>query len=121
MKPIEALRCATLLGARYLGLDRDIGSIEPGKLADILVLARDPLADIRNSDSVERTLLNGRLYDAMTLDELAPDGLRKRKPYAFERWTGSTGLVRAAAGCSGCGRPGDDSAGDALPLPRAYR
>ena len=121
MKPIEALRCATLLGARYLGLDRDIGSIETGKLADILVLARDPLADIRNSDSVERTLLNGRLYDAMTMDELAPDGLRKRRPYAFERWTGSTGLVRAAAGCSGCGRPGDDSAGDALPLPRAYR
>ena len=121
MRPLEALRCATLLGARYLGLDRDIGSIEPGKLADILVLERNPLEDIRNSDSVVRTLLNGRLYDAMTMDELAPDALRKRRPYSFERWTGSTGLVRSAAGCAGCGRPGDGDAAGPAPLARAYR
>jgi imidazolonepropionase-like amidohydrolase len=121
MRPIEALHCATLLGARYLGLDRDIGSIEAGKLADVLVLDRNPLEDIRNSDSVSRTMLNGRLYDAKTLDELVPDPSRKRRPYSFERWTGSTGLVRAMSGCTGCGRPGEGDGTGTVPWARAYR
>ena len=43
MTPLEALRCATLNGARYLGLDKDIGSLEPGKLADLVVLDANPL------------------------------------------------------------------------------
>jgi len=116
LSPLEALRCGTLLGARYLGLDRDIGSIEKGKLADILVLEKNPLEDVRNTDSVVRTILNGRIYDSMTLDEIAPRK-RQRKPYAFERWTGSTGVLRALTGCAGCARPG----GDTEPLPRAYR
>jgi imidazolonepropionase-like amidohydrolase len=72
MTPHEALRSATLAGAEYLGLDRDLGSLEPGKLADLVVLERDPLADIRNSDSVAQVMLNGRLYDGRTLDEVAP-------------------------------------------------
>jgi len=116
LSSLEALRCGTLLGARYLGLDRDIGSIEKGKLADILVLEKNPLEDVRNTDSVVRTILNGRIYDSMTLDEIAPRK-RQRKPYAFERWTGSTGVLRALTGCAGCARPG----GDTEPLPRAYR
>ncbi|MBN8249754.1 MAG: amidohydrolase family protein, partial [Verrucomicrobia bacterium] len=117
LRPIQALQCGTLLGARYLGLDRDLGSIEVGKLADILVLDRNPLEDIRNSDSVRYTILNGRVYDAMTLNELAPRP-RERKPYAFERSTGSTGVLRAMSGCAGCGRPGEL---DEAHLPRAYR
>ncbi|MCW5557495.1 MAG: PD40 domain-containing protein, partial [Verrucomicrobiae bacterium] len=115
--PIQALQCATIHGARYLGLDRDLGSLEPGKLADILVLDRNPLEDIRNTDSVKYTILNGRVYDAMTLNEIAPR-VRERKPYAFERWTGSTGILRAMSGCAGCGRPGEE--GEEL-LPRSYR
>jgi len=84
MPPLEALRCATLGGARHLGYDSDLGSIEPGKLADLLVLDRDPLVNIRDSESVSRVMLNGRLYDASTLDELLPRA-RKRAPFWWER------------------------------------
>ena len=52
LTPLEALRCATLYGAQYLGLDGDIGSIEPGKLADLIVMDKNPLDNIRNSESI---------------------------------------------------------------------
>jgi Tol biopolymer transport system component len=64
------LRAATLNGATTLGFDKQLGSLEPGKLADLIVLDRNPLEDIRNSNSVRYTLLNGRLYDAMTMNEI---------------------------------------------------
>src|SRR5690606_19595440 len=70
MTPMEALRAATLSGAEYLGMDRDLGSIEPGKLADLVVLERNPLEDLRNSESIRYVMLNGRLYDAATLEQL---------------------------------------------------
>jgi imidazolonepropionase-like amidohydrolase len=70
MTPLEALRSGTLGGARYLGLDKDLGSLEPGKLADLVVLDRNPLDNIRNSDSVRGVMLNGRLHDAATMNEI---------------------------------------------------
>lgn len=69
MTPLEALRCATLYGAAYIGLDRDIGSLEEGKLADLVVMDKNPLENIRNSDSVRFVMLNGRLYDAATMNQ----------------------------------------------------
>jgi imidazolonepropionase-like amidohydrolase/Tol biopolymer transport system component len=70
MSPMEALRAATIDGATYLGLDGDLGSIENGKLADLVVLDRNPLENIRHSESIAMVMLNGRLYDGRTLDEL---------------------------------------------------
>jgi Tol biopolymer transport system component/imidazolonepropionase-like amidohydrolase len=72
----DALRAATIFGAEAIGLGTDLGTIETGKLADILVLDANPLENIRNSNTVRLVMKNGRLYDGNTLDELWP---RQRK------------------------------------------
>jgi len=87
MSPLQALRTATLAPARYLGLDRDLGSIEPGKLADLVVIDGDVLADIRQSDRVSQVMQNGHLFDAATMNEVWPRQ-RTRRPYFFEGQAG---------------------------------
>jgi hypothetical protein len=77
MTPHEALRAATLDGAAYLGMDGDLGSIEVGKLADVMVLDGNPLVDVRESREVEQVMLNGRLYDAGTLHQVAPEEVER--------------------------------------------
>lgn len=83
MSPLEALRAATTAPAEALGFDRDIGTLAPGKLADLVILNENPLTDIRNSDKVDRVMLNGRLYDAATMNEVVT-GDAKRAPYYWE-------------------------------------
>ncbi len=70
MTPLEALRAATLNGAKYLGLDGELGSIRAGKLADLVLIDGNPLQDLRQSERVAQVMLNGRLYDARTLNEI---------------------------------------------------
>jgi hypothetical protein len=82
--PFAALRGATIDGARYFGMEAEIGSIEPGKLADLVVIDGDPLADIRASEKVAWTMLNGRLYDAATMLQVAPAKI-ERRPFFFEQ------------------------------------
>ena len=80
---MEALRAATIDGARYLGLEAEIGSLEKGKLADLVVFDRNPLENIRNSESIAMVMLNGRLYEARTLNEIG-NRPRQRLPFWFE-------------------------------------
>jgi len=84
MTNMEAIRAATLSGARYLGMGDDLGSIEPGKLADLVVMDTNPLEDIRNSEFVRYTMINGRLYDAMTMNEVG-NHARARDLFYWER------------------------------------
>jgi len=84
MTNLEALRAATLNGAHYLGMDHDIGSLEVGKLADLVVLDENPLENIRNTNSVTHTMVNGRLFDAATMNEVGNQE-RERLPFWWER------------------------------------
>ncbi|MED5549499.1 MAG: amidohydrolase family protein [Pseudomonadota bacterium] len=81
--PLEALMTATVMPARHLGFDNDLGTIEEGKLADLVFLRANPLEDIGNTDEIEYVMLNGRLYEAETMNELVT-GDHQRQPYFWE-------------------------------------
>ncbi|GMR11867.1 MAG: hypothetical protein BMS9Abin29_0052 [Gemmatimonadota bacterium] len=72
MSAHDVLRVATNFGAEAIGFGNDLGSLEPGKLADILVLDADPLEDLRNTMGLQFIMKNGRLYDGNTIDEVWP-------------------------------------------------
>lgn len=85
---LEALRAGTLWGAEYIGMDKEIGSLEVGKLADLVILDANPLEDLRNTEKVSLVMLNGRLYDAENMNEVGNYN-RPRKPFFWERSKGS--------------------------------
>jgi Tol biopolymer transport system component/imidazolonepropionase-like amidohydrolase len=94
----DLLRMATILGAEAIGVGKDLGSLETGKLADLVVMDGNPLDNIRNTNTIRYVMKNGRLYDGSTLDELWP----REKPAADEAWrhsgpTGTSG-VRVGGG-----------------------
>ncbi|WP_055445372.1 amidohydrolase family protein [Lacinutrix himadriensis] len=103
----EALKAATINGADYLGMHADIGSLKKGKLADLIVMDENPLEDIRNSESIIYTMINGRLYDTETMDEIG-NYSKKRTPFYWENnkynagfpWNeDSESFTRGACGC----------------------
>lgn len=79
----QALKCATINGAVYLGMDKQIGSLKAGKLADLIVIDGNPLEDIRQSERVKYTMINGRLYNAATMNEVGNYN-KKRSKFYFE-------------------------------------
>ncbi len=80
MKNHDALKVATTLGAKALGLDGDLGTLETGKLADILILSKNPLENLRHTNTLTHVIKNGKVYDANTLDEVWP---KKQKAETF--------------------------------------
>ncbi len=69
MTNLEALKTATINAATSLGLDKWLGSLEPGKLADLIIMDKNPLENIRNTESIRYTMVNGRLYDSEQMNE----------------------------------------------------
>jgi hypothetical protein len=87
--PWEALRGGTLDCAWYLGLDGDVGSLEVGKLADLAIIDGNPLEEIWQSELVTHSMVNGRLYDTSTMNQIAPDQA-ERQEFFFEQEGGDT-------------------------------
>jgi hypothetical protein len=105
MTNMEALKTATINAAEYIGIGKSVGSIKSGKLADLIVLADNPLEDIENTQTIEMVMANGHLYDANTMNEI---GKPERLPLwweiegynqAFPWHEASNGFMRAGCGC----------------------
>ncbi len=81
MSNMQALKAATINGATYIGMDKEIGSIKAGKLADLVVLDKNPLEAIQNTKTVRYTIINGRMYDVETMNEIGNYDSKRTKFY----------------------------------------
>jgi len=99
MSNLQAIRCATINGAKSLGIDAETGSLKTGKLADLIVLDANPLDNIRNSEQIRYVMVNGRLYNPDTMNETGNHD-RKRNKFWFEMPGGETGAAGVGHTCS---------------------
>lgn len=77
----DALKAATINGADYIGMADEIGSLEKGKLADLIIMDKNPLENIQHTNSVKYTMINGRLYDVSTMNEIGNYNTKRGKFY----------------------------------------
>jgi Tol biopolymer transport system component len=92
MTPREVLTAATIGSAETIGRLGELGSLEPGKLADLLVLSKDPLADVHNLLAIDQVMKNGRIYDGPSLDEVWP----RQEPPSRPWWVREDAQLRAS-------------------------
>ncbi len=85
MSTHDALRVATIFGAEAIGLNQDVGSLEAGKLADLIVLEKNPLLDIHNTNTIRYVMKNGELFEGETLDQVWP----AQKKLGAQYWWGT--------------------------------
>jgi Tol biopolymer transport system component len=88
MPKYDVLRVATIFGAEAIGHEKDLGSLEAGKLADLQVLDKNPLDDIKNTNTIHYVMKNGRLYDGNTMAEVWP-----RQKQIARLWWWSNGIA----------------------------
>src|SRR5579863_3270115 len=82
MTPMEVLRCATSNGSKIIGRPDELGSIEPGKLADLVIMDKNPLDDIHNTNTIHWVMKNGELFEGDTLNQVWPEQ-KKMEPLYF--------------------------------------
>lgn len=87
MTALEAIRTGTINGAKYLGMEKDVGSLEVGKLADLIIIDADVLADVYKTDRITHVMQNGRVFDVATMNEVGATP-KARKPFFFESAAG---------------------------------
>jgi imidazolonepropionase-like amidohydrolase len=77
LTPEESLNSATLLAAQWLGMDKLVGSVEPGKLADLVLLDENPLTDINNTRKIAAVFVNGKMLDKTRINAMLSDLSRR--------------------------------------------
>ena len=82
MTAMEVLKCATVNGSHIVGRPAEIGSIEPGKLADLVIFDKNPLDDIHNTNTIHWVMKNGELFEGETLNQVWPEQ-KKLEPLFF--------------------------------------